>query len=171
MTVTLWIAAYLFIGVIVGKLAANAFLNKHYRHLISRIKPEDYNDYQKKNHPTYEEYVLSRKEWAYEEAWDDTSIDRVMSHILGTLFWPAVLAVLLSYYLVLAAQRISGAERGFYLNAAGRDLHKTRKNIDKVIAAKELENKKIEEWNAMVDILNENGLNDVTNYQKKEKVK
>ena len=121
----------------------------------------------------YEEYVAQEKERFYKSAFSESYVDRMMSHILGTMFWPVALIPIIIYYIcyfiVKIGRKLKLNDLG--LNAAAQDVRKAKKKVNKAKEALALENSKIDEWNSMVDILNENGLNDITKYQKKDKVK
>lgn len=168
MITALIIMGYIVAGTIVGKLMSNAFLKHQYDQEISHIKESNYTSHMKKSYETYEDYVLDQKTRAYETALRDSELDRQLSMVMCLIFWPAAVTILIGYYIYNAYKKIPKL-KNLGLNAAGRDVRKTEKNLNKIKTAKALENSKIDEWNNMVDILNENGLNDITKYEKKVK--
>ena len=172
MTVLFWIVGYFICGLFVGKLAQNIFLNRKYRQFCNRISK--YNHKYSYGGETPEEYMVREKEEAYDRAVAASSTDRTFSMVLGTVCWPvAIIAVIVYYVCYFGGKIFDNLPNGghFGMNAAAFDVRKARKQATKAKTVRELENAKVDEWNNMVDILNENGLNDITKYKKKVKVK
>lgn len=169
MIVVAYIVGYLICGMIIGKLAANIFLNRAYRKYIKNINPSNFT-YVDKRTRTFEEWEADKKERAYDNALDDTDIDRQMCHTMGAIFWPLTLVVISVYYIYALFVRIS-VIGDYGLSLAGHDVRKAHNKIEKVKKQRELENKEIIKWNQMVDILNENNLNDITKYEKRKELK
>jgi hypothetical protein len=172
MTIVLYIVGYLACGLITGKLAANLFLNHRYRNLCKGITRLTHERYHKRM--TWEQYVVMKKKEHFKEAMRASDLDRFMGMLLGTIIWPVAIVLVTIYYIwYFGNKAIQALPNGGHLglSAAARDVYKAEKKILEVQKARELENARIDEWNTMVDLLEENNLNSMAQLKKKVKVK
>lgn len=149
--------AYILVGLTVGTLCSNVFLNKAYK--------KELTGYQHKSFWKTPEAEAELKARCFNRALIDSKPDRIFYFIMGSLFWYLAILVLVGYYIYKVWPTMPTIIFGFSKSA--RSVMQAKNNVDKVKEQKALEDKAKEEWNTMVDILNENKLNDITKYEKR----
>lgn len=151
------LAAYILVGVTTGTLCSNVFLNKAYE--------KELEGYQHKSFWSTPEAEAELKAKCFNRALIDSKPDRIFYFIMGSLFWYLAILVLVGYYVYSKWPEIPTVIFG--ISKSARNVKRASSNVAKIKEQKALDAKAKEEWNTMVDILNENKLNEITKYEKR----